>query len=90
MLTSDALSVSLLEAMSFGCIPIVSDLPDNREWVENGINGIVMKAGTQIKEIDAILSNSQDIFQMNREMITREAIFPTSIRSYIQKLNELI
>ena len=33
---TDATAVSLLEAMAAGCIPVVSDLPANREWVEHG------------------------------------------------------
>lgn len=38
---TDGTAVSLLECMAFGCIPIVSDLPSNREWIEDGVNGIV-------------------------------------------------
>ena len=33
---SDSTSVSLLEAMASGAIPIVTDLDGNREWVRNG------------------------------------------------------
>lgn len=33
---SDSTSVSLLEAMSAGAVPVVSDLEGNREWVEEG------------------------------------------------------
>lgn len=43
--SSDGTSVSLLEAISAGCIPIVSDLPANREWVEDGITGIIEQKG---------------------------------------------
>jgi len=38
---SDATSISLLEAMACGCIPVVSDLPANREWIKSGVNGII-------------------------------------------------
>ncbi|OQA02386.1 MAG: UDP-D-galactose:(glucosyl)lipopolysaccharide-1,6-D-galactosyltransferase [Bacteroidetes bacterium ADurb.Bin408] len=40
---SDATSISLLEAMASGCIPILSDLPANREWVNDGVNGLIVK-----------------------------------------------
>lgn len=38
---SDATSVSLLEAMSAGCVPVLSDIPANREWVTHEKNGVI-------------------------------------------------
>lgn len=40
---SDATAISLLEAMACGSIPIVSDLPANKEWIKDGVNGIIVK-----------------------------------------------
>ncbi|MFM7566979.1 MAG: glycosyltransferase family 4 protein [Flavobacteriales bacterium] len=40
---SDGTSISLLEAMAYGCIPILSDIPANKEWVEDGVNGIIVR-----------------------------------------------
>ena len=37
----DGTSVSLLEAMASGCFPVVSDIPANREWIEDGKNGFL-------------------------------------------------
>ena len=37
---SDSVSVSVLEAMAHGCIPLLSDLPANRELVRGGANDI--------------------------------------------------
>ncbi len=37
--SSDGTSVALLQAMAAGCFPIVSDLPSQREWVDDGVNG---------------------------------------------------
>ena len=39
---SDGTSVSLLEAMAAGCLPVLSDLPANREWVRDGDNGLLV------------------------------------------------
>lgn len=39
---SDGTSVSLLEAMAAGCMPVLSDLPANREWVTDGRNGVLV------------------------------------------------
>jgi glycosyltransferase involved in cell wall biosynthesis len=40
---SDATSISLLEAMYYKCIPVLSYLQANAEWVEDGDNGILVK-----------------------------------------------
>lgn len=37
----DSTSVSLLEAMACGLAPIVTDIPGNREWIKDGINGFL-------------------------------------------------
>jgi glycosyltransferase involved in cell wall biosynthesis len=37
--SSDGTSVALLQAMSAGAFPIVADLPTQREWIEDGVNG---------------------------------------------------
>lgn len=42
---SDSTSVSLLEAMARGLAPVASDIPGNREWIENGANGLLFRPG---------------------------------------------
>lgn len=39
---SDGTAVSLLESMHYGCIPVVSDLPANREWITHEDNGYIV------------------------------------------------
>jgi len=41
----DGSSVSLMEALASGLPPIVSDIPANREWVEDGVNGWLFRDG---------------------------------------------
>jgi len=38
---SDGSSMSLVEAMAAGIFPIVSDIPANREWIKNNVNGFL-------------------------------------------------
>ncbi len=45
MSVSDTTSVSLLEAMACGLLPIVTDIPANREWIESGRNGLLVPVG---------------------------------------------
>jgi glycosyltransferase involved in cell wall biosynthesis len=42
---SDAASVSLLEAMASGLVPVVSDIEANRMWVTHGENGLLFPVG---------------------------------------------
>ena len=43
---SDGSSISLLEALACGRPVLVSDIPSNREWVEDGINGRIFVDGS--------------------------------------------
>ena len=39
---SDATAVSLLEAIGCGVPVIATDLPSNREWIQNSVNGVLL------------------------------------------------
>jgi glycosyltransferase involved in cell wall biosynthesis len=39
---SDGVSIALLEAMALGPIPVLSDIPANRLWVRDGVNGLLV------------------------------------------------
>ena len=47
-------SVSLLEALASGCIPVVADIPPNREWIAHGENGLLFEPGN-IGELESCL-----------------------------------
>ena len=40
---SDGMSLSLLEAMSLGAVPVVSDIPANRGWINSGETGVLVE-----------------------------------------------
>lgn len=83
--TSDSTSVSLLEAMSHGCVPIVSDLPANREWVNDGENGVIYED----EEINVNICDPKIAYEKNREIIKERAIWSDCIARYKRELNEL-
>lgn len=88
--TSDSTSVSLLEAMAYGCIPILSDIPANHEWIKDGVNGIIYrKTDFDISRISDILEQKDVIAERNRKIITQKGIFPDSIRNFVEKINQL-
>ena len=60
---SDGTSVSLLEAMAAGCLPVLSDLPANREWVRDGLNGLLVG---DLAGLDGALMRAMDWWQSGR------------------------
>jgi glycosyltransferase involved in cell wall biosynthesis len=58
---SDGASASLLEAMTCSLPPVVTDIPANREWVFDGLNGYLVPAG-----------NAADLAQKAIELIENE------------------
>jgi glycosyltransferase involved in cell wall biosynthesis len=80
---SDATSVSLLEAMSFGCIPVLSNLPANLEWVLDGINGSIVK-DLESDFISPVFNlDFEKVIRMNREIISERATKTVSREKFI-------
>lgn len=86
--TSDSVSVSVLEAMAHGCIPIVSDLPANRELVRDGDNGIVLAAGERLtpERLAPLAARADSIAAANRAWVEREALFAPRVRAFVDRL----
>ncbi|MCK5775446.1 MAG: glycosyltransferase [Bacteroidales bacterium] len=84
--SSDSTSVSLLEAMAYGCIPILSDIPANREWVNDGENGLIIKQDISYEKLKALKNNRKQIAENNRKTIAEKAIFPDLIGEFVQKI----
>ncbi len=57
---SDTTSVSLLEAMACGLFPVVTDIPANREWLSDGVNGRLVPAGEATKLAVALIDSWRD------------------------------
>lgn len=51
---SDSTSVSLLEALACGAVPVVSDIPGNREWVSDGIDAQLFSPGNPVSLRNAL------------------------------------
>jgi L-malate glycosyltransferase len=56
----DGSSVSLMEALASGLPCLVSDIPGNREWIENGVNGWLFRDGDDEDLAEKILSAIKD------------------------------
>jgi glycosyltransferase involved in cell wall biosynthesis len=66
----DGSSVALLEAMACGCPALVSNIPSNLEWVEDGSNGFVF-ADNNAEELAAKLvfsaKNKEKLIRMGKQ-----------------------
>lgn len=89
---SDSIAVSVLEAMAHGCIPLLSDLPANRELVEDGYNGLIVDAGGRIDLVDVLrvlAARAERIAIDNRAWIAQHALFAPHVARFVERLREL-
>ncbi|MBL4938122.1 glycosyltransferase [Clostridium sp. YIM B02515] len=83
--TSDSTSVTLLESMACGILPIVSDLPANREWVIHNHNGLVIENIHEDLLFEALIKavNDENLQKRcnieNRKIILQRAIWENNM-----------
>ena len=87
---SDATAISLLEAMSAECIPVVSDLPANREWIQHGTNGIVVNNLNEDFFSMALGLDPKKVSQINRELISLHATKAVNRNKFIDLYKKTI
>lgn len=94
--SSDGTSVSLLEAMAVGCVPIVTDLPGNREWIEHEVNGLTFPVGDAERLAQAILQAAnkrswwKEVRQRNRQIIVDRALWENNMSAVEEAMVQTI
>jgi glycosyltransferase involved in cell wall biosynthesis len=87
---SDSVSVSVLEAMAHGSIPLLSDLPANRELVDDGTNGLIVPdAGLDAFALQPLADRAEQIAAVNRAWVAQHGLFAPAIDSFLARLREL-
>ena len=90
---SDSVAVSVLEAMAYGCIPLLSDLPANRELVQDGHNGWIVPAGgidlsrAVPLALPPLQAQAAAIARHNRDWVQHHGLFPPAIQQLVQTLS---
>ena len=74
---SDGTSLSLLEAMKLGAIPLVSNIVSNRSWVLDGINGYLFNGKIdflfKLKQLLQLEKRRESMINLNKILISQKA-----------------
>ncbi len=87
---SDATSISLLEALDAGCIPVLSNLPANLEWVLDGINGYIVKNLNSDFITPALDLDTDTAIPLNRKLIQMRATKTVNREKFLNIYNRLL
>lgn len=96
MPTTEGVSASLFEAMACGCFPIVSDLPGNRHWIEQKINGILVPSENAIKLAEELewaflhTDFTKLAILANRAFVEENANYEKNMKKIALKYHDLI
>lgn len=89
---SDSVSVSVLEAMAHGCIPLLSDLPANRELIDDGRNGLILpiEDGDAHRHFAAhqadLMERAASISRSNRAWVAEHGLFPPHVQAFLAEV----
>jgi glycosyltransferase involved in cell wall biosynthesis len=87
---SDSVAVSVLEAMAHGCIPLLSDLPANRELVHDGHNGLIVPdTGLEPEQLRPLLADAERIAADNHAWVAQHGLFAPAVERFLARLREL-
>ena len=91
----DSTSVSLLEAMASGAVPVVSDILANHEWVSHGFNGMIFSPYHPEDIADALERAMDYRFierarGINKEMVNAKANWEKNFSDFVQILRGIM
>ena len=94
---SDGASLSLMEAMAVGSIPIASNIPPNMEWITDGVNGFLIDlnnidtAKAQIRRAMMLTEDEKNNIRLiNKSVIKEKGSRHKNMNRFISKLGNTI
>ncbi len=88
--TSDSTPTSLLEAMAYGCIPVVSNLPSIALWIENNKNGIMIDDLNSNYLKQALQLNINEVGELNKKIIVEKASKEVNRKKFLSLYDRLL
>lgn len=92
---SDSTSVSLLEGFACGLVPIVTDIPGNREWIKDRENGFLFPPGRpellaeKISSVCLDLPRWKAMVDRNQRLIREKADYQSNLTRLREKFETL-
>lgn len=96
VLTSDSTSVTLLEAMATGVFPIVSNIPANKQWIENGKNGLIVENFNEEDLFNALMDAIKNLrlreeaALLNKRIINERALWENNMGLVEKEMEEIL
>jgi glycosyltransferase involved in cell wall biosynthesis len=87
---SDGAPISLLEAMRCGAVPVVADLPANREWISDGSNGLLVNDFNRPFLEEALQLNREQVAKINKNLIDEKADAAVCRKNFISLYETLL
>jgi glycosyltransferase involved in cell wall biosynthesis len=93
---SDGTSASLLEAMACSLTPLVTEIPGNKEWIENEVNGLLVPVADSkiLAEKILLLATDRELrtkLQVNANVtIKRKVNWTRNIEKLFETINKAI
>jgi glycosyltransferase involved in cell wall biosynthesis len=85
---SDSVAVSVLEAMAHGGVPLLSDLPANRELIGDSARGLVVGSLDDLPARMATLDTAR-LATINRDWVAAHGLFEPGVQRFLTRLREL-
>lgn len=87
---SDGTAVSVLEAMSAGCLPVLPDLKVTKEWITNN-NGVVYDKNSKLNPLFEVLQlDLEKTSKYNSDLILEKGSIQVACKQYVEIYKTII
>ena len=83
--------LDVYKRQAHGCVPILSDLPANRELVQHGRNGVILDDTQPLgpELLAPLLGRGDCVAALNHRWVAEHALFAPCVRTFVDRLRAL-